>query len=299
MKAIVCPRYGPPEVLQLEDIPKPIPKNNEVLVRICATSVTPSDCFIRGFNVPSKYAFLAKLLLGFTKPRKILGGVLAGEVESAGKRFHKGDQVYAFTKMRMGTYAEYTCVPEKSVITLKPSNINFEEAAAIPYGGLLALHFLRKGNIESCKNVLIYGASGAIGTCALQLAKHFDAEVTAVCSTVNLELVKSLGADAVIDYIKEDFTNSGKQYDLVLNAVGKRKARLNCTKVLSPNGAHITVDDGLPKISSDGLNFLKGLVEAGELKPVIDRTYRMDEIVEAHRYVERGHKKGNVIIIVQ
>lgn len=298
MKAVVCPRYGPPEVLQLKEIPKPIPNSNEILVKIIATAATPSDCFIRGFKVPTRYWLLARMLLGLTKPRKILGGVLAGEVESAGKRFNKGDQVYAFTKLRMGTYAEYTCVPENSVITLKPSNINCEEAAAIPYGGLLSLHFLRKGNIENCKNVLIYGASGAIGTCALQIAKHFAEEVTAVCSTANLELVKSLGADQVIDYTKQDFTNAGKQYDLVLNAVGKRKAQLDCSNVLTPNGRHITVDDGFAKISSEDLNFLKKLVEGGELKPVIDRTYPLEQIVEAHRYVEKGHKKGNVIISI-
>jgi NADPH:quinone reductase-like Zn-dependent oxidoreductase len=298
MKAVICPRYGPPEVLQVNEIAKPVPKSNEVLVKIIATAVTPSDCFIRGFKVPTRYWLLARLLLGLTKPRKILGGVLAGEVDSPGKRFNKGDQVYAFTKMRMGTYAEYTCVPENSLISLKPSNINFEEAAAIPYGGLLALHFLRKGNIENCKNILIYGASGAIGTCALQLAKYFGAKVTAVCSSVNLELVKSLGADMVIDYTKEDFTNSGAQYDLVLNAVGKRKAQLDCMKVLTSNGTHITVDDGLPKLRSEDLLFFKELIESGKLKPVIDRTYKLEKIVEAHRYVEKGHKKGNVILTV-
>jgi NADPH:quinone reductase-like Zn-dependent oxidoreductase len=301
MKAIVCARYGPPEVLQLKEVPKPVAKSNEALIKINATAVTPSDCFIRGFKVPTKYWILARLLLGIRKPRKILGGVLAGEVESAGKnvkRFQNGDQVYAFTKMRMATYAEYTCVPEDGVIALKPSNINFAETAAIPYGGLLALHFLKKGNIEKAKSVVIYGASGAIGTCAVQIAKYFGAEVTAVCSTANLELVKSLGADTVIDYTKEDFTNNGKQYDLILNAVGKRKAQLDCTKSLNANGLHITVDDGLPKLRAEDLVFFKELVEAGKLKPVIDRTYPLEQIVEAHRYVEMGHKKGNVVITI-
>jgi NADPH:quinone reductase-like Zn-dependent oxidoreductase len=302
MRAVVCTQYGPPEVLQVKDIAKPIPKSNEVLVKINATAVTPSDCFIRAFKVPTKYWILARLLLGFTKPRKILGAVLAGEVESAGqnvKRLHQGDQVYAFTKMRMSTYAEYTSVPENGVITLKPANLTFEEAAAIPYGGLLALHFLKKGNIENAKKVVIYGASGAIGTCALQLAKYFGAEVTAICSTANLEIVKSLGADEVVDYTKEDFTNNGKHYDLILNAVGKRKAQLNCANVLTPNGRHVTVDDGMPKLTTEALIFFKELVEAGKLKPVIDRTYPLEQIVEAHHYVEKGHKKGNVIITVE
>ncbi len=287
--------------LQVKDVAKPTPKSNEVLVKINTTAVTPSDCFIRAFKVSTKFWIPARVLLGITKPRKILGAVLAGEVESAGnnaKRFTKGDQVYAFTKMRMSTYAEYTSVPENGVITLKPANLTFEEAAAIPYGGLLALHFLKKGNIENAKKVVIYGASGAIGTCALQLAKYFGAEVTAICSTANLEMVKSLGADEVIDYTKEDFTNSGKDYDLVLNAVGKRKSQLDCSKVLTTNGRHVTVDDGLPKLRAEDLVFFKELAEAGKLKAVIDRVYPLEQIVEAHHYVEKGHKKGNVIITV-
>ena len=190
------------------------------------------------------------------------------------------------------------CLPEDSILALKPSNVSYEEAASIPYGGILALHFLKKGNIQGGQKILIYGASGAIGTAAVQLAKYFGATVTGVCSTTNLELVKSLGADTVIDYTQEDFTTRGERYDFIFNAVGKRKAQLQCENALTPNGKHITVDDGTPKVQLEVLILLKELVEAGKLSPVIDRRYPLEQIAEAHHYVEAGHKKGNVVITV-
>ena len=310
MKAIVYKKFGPPEVLQLQEVEKPTPKNNEVLIKIRATAVTASDCVMRRFKVSYRRpsGIMAGLVMGFNKPRHlILGGILAGDIELAGKavtRFKAGDPVFAFTikslfLLRLGAYAEYTCLPEDSILALKPSNITYEEAAAIPYGGMLALHFLKKGNIQSGQKVLIYGASGAIGTAATQLARYFGATVTGVCSTTNLELVKSLGADTVIDYTLEDFTKSGQRYDLILNAVGKRKAQLHCENSLTTIGKHITVDDGTPKPQLDGLLLLKELAETGQLKAVIDRRYPLEQMVEAHKYVEQGHKKGNVIVTME
>jgi NADPH:quinone reductase-like Zn-dependent oxidoreductase len=306
MKAIVCTHYGPPEVLQLQEVEKPTPRKNEVGIKIFATAVTASDCIIRGFKVPLKFWLPMGLTLGFTKPRNpILGMVLAGEVESVGKevtRFQKGNQVYAFNITRFGTYAEYTCLPENSVMAFKPSHVSYEQAAAVPFGGMLALHFLRKGNIQSGQKVLIYGASGAVGTSAVQLARYFGAQVTGVCSTTNLELVKSLGADTVIDYTKEDVTNRGALYDVIFDAVGKRKSsklKLQCKKALTPNGKYVSVDDGSPKLHLEDLILLKELIEAGQIKAVIDRCYPLEHIVEAHRYVDTGHKKGNVVITVE
>jgi len=305
MKAIVCTKYGPPEVLQLQEVEKPTPRNNEVRIKIFATAVTSSDCLIRGSKVPLRLWLPMRLVIGFTKPRNpILGMVFAGEVESVGTevtRFQKGNQVYAFN-IRCGTYAEYTCLPENSVMAFKPSTVTYEEAAAVPYGGLLALHFLRKSQIQSGKKVLIYGASGAVGTAAIQLARHFGAEVTGVCSTTNVDLVKSLGAEKVIDYTQEDVTKGGELYDVIFDAVGKRKSsqlKLQCKKALTPTGKYLSVDDGSPELRSEDLHFLTELIEAGQIQAVIDRCYPLEHIVEAHRYVDQGHKKGNVVITVE
>ncbi|MFC2141568.1 NAD(P)-dependent alcohol dehydrogenase [Acidobacteriota bacterium] len=316
MKAIVCTKYGPPEVLQLKEMEKPSPKKNELLIKIFATAVTSSDCIVRGFKLPiwNPMGLMMGLVLGFTRPRNpILGMVLAGEVESAGKdvkRFKKGDQVFGSTvksssfQIRFGAYSQYTCLPEDGMVVLKPSNLTYEEAAAIPYGGELALHYVKKGNIQSGQKVLINGASGAVGTSAIQLAKHFGAEVTGICSTSNLELVKSLGADIVIDYTKEDFTKRGELYDLILDAVpmvmaNRKGLKLRCKNALTPNGKYISVDDGTPTPNIEAFIFLKELVESGKLKPVIDRSYPLEEIAEAHLYVDKGHKKGNVVITVE
>ena len=312
MKAIICTKYGPPEVLQLKEVEKPEPGKNELCIKVFATAVTASDCIVRGFKLPvwSPIGFMMGLVLGFKKPRNpILGMVLAGKVESAGKNvksFKKGDQVYGWTvrsstKIQFGTYAEYKCLPENSVIALKPSNLSYEEAAAIPYGGLMALHYLKKANIRRGQKVLIYGASGSIGTSAVQIAKYYGAEISGVCSTANIELVRSLGANTVIDYTKEDITNRGELYDLILDAVGKSKSsklKLQCKNALSPYGKYISVDDGSPMAPVENLILLRELVEAGQLKPVIDRRYPLEQMVEAHRYVDKGHKKGNVVITV-
>lgn len=284
------------------EVEKPTPRRGEVLIKIFATAVTSSDCIIRGFKVPIGLRLPMALAVGVTKPRRpILGMVLGGEIESVGsdvRRFESGDQVFTFNYTRFGTYAEYTCLPEDTLMAPKPSNVTYEEAAAITYGGMLALYFLRKGNVQPGQSVLVYGASGAVGTSAVQLARHFGAQVTGVCSTANLQLVTSLGANQVVDYTKEDFTDRGELYDLIFNAVGKRKAKLQCEKALTPDGKHITVDDGHPKLENEDLILLKGLVEAGEIQPVIDRRYPLERIVEAHRYVDEGHKKGNVVITV-
>ena len=306
MKAIVCTQYGPPEVLQLKEVEKPVCRDNEVLIKVHATAVTTGDCRCRGFTIPEHFSFLTRLAmrlaLGITKPRKSIPGlVLAGEVEITGRgvtRFKAGDQVFGDTGMRFGAYAEYTCLPENAAITLKPANITFGQAAAVPFGGTTALFFLRKGKIRAGQNVLIYGASGAVGTSAVQLSRYFGADVTGVCSTVNRELVKSLGADSVIDYTNEDFTKRAERYDIIFDAVGKT-SESECRKILTPTGMFVSVMKGHSGESAEDLVFLKGLVETGKLRPVIDRCYPLEQIAEAHRYVEQGHKKGNVVIIVR
>jgi NADPH:quinone reductase-like Zn-dependent oxidoreductase len=308
MKAIVYTKFGPPDVLQFREVEKPAPRDNEVLVKVHATTVTIGDTIMRSLNlppIPGWQKFMARLILGWRKPkRQILGMELAGEVESIGRkvtRFKPGDPVFASTfAVNFGSHAEYKCLPENGVIAIKPANLTDEEAAAVPGAGMTAWQCLKKGKIQPGQKVLIYGASGAVGTYAVQLAsRHFGAEVTGVCSGVNLELVKSLGARQVVDYTREDFTQSGETYDVVFDAVGKLSPAQG-KKALIPGGVYINVhadSDGGDKL--ENLLLLKELIEAGKLKPAIDRVYPLEQIVEAHRYVEQGHKKGNVVVTMR
>ncbi|CAN5258810.1 NAD(P)-dependent alcohol dehydrogenase [soil metagenome] len=315
MKAITFKKYGPPEVLQLNQVAKPIPKDNEVLIRIFATAVNSGDIRLRNAD-----PWAVRLFLGLSKPRiNILGGVLSGEVEAIGKnvtKFNIGDQLFGSTGMSFGAYADYKCLPENGILAIKPANITHQQAATIPFGATTALYFLKKAGIKSGQKVLIYGASGAVGSSAVQLAKFWGAEVTGVCSTSNIGLVRSLGADGVIDYTKKDFTTNGETYDLIFETVNKlsfsasiKSLKKNGTLILGASGlsqqlrgvwtsrtSSQKIISGMIKQKAEDIIFLKELIEREFYKPVVDRTYPLEQMVEAHTYAEQGHKRGNVAI---
>jgi NADPH:quinone reductase-like Zn-dependent oxidoreductase len=322
MKVINCIKYGPPDVLEITNIDKPKPKNNEILIKNYATTVTVADCRVRGFRVPASFWLSARLALGFVKPRQsILGAELSGIIEEVGKdvsKFRVGNEIFATTSHNFGAYSEYICINENDVIALKPKNLSFEQATALPFGGITALHFLKKSKIKTGEKILIFGASGSIGTYAVQLAKYFGAVVTGVCSTPNLELVKNLGADNVIDYTKKDLVDIDEKYDIFFVTVGKGDISKSI-KLIKPYGRYMqTVADPFTEIkvrvklfgtkinfiggtynaNDEEINYIGKLAAEGIIKPVIDKQYSFDEIVSAHEYVEKGHKKGNVVIII-
>ena len=325
MKAIICTKYGDPDVLQLQEVAKPTPKEDEILVKIHTATVTAGDTRMRSFNVPISFWIPARLALGVTKPRKKIPGMeFAGEVEAVGKnvtQYKKGDQVFSTTGMNFGSYAEYLCISgdgKDQVMARKSEHISFEDAATIPIGGRTALYFLREANIQPKQKVLIYGASGSVGTFAVQLAKYFGAEVTGVCSSRNLDLVQSLGADKVIDYTKEDFTKNSVIYDVIFDTVGKTSMK-DCLRSLHPQGSYLhavgspgtmlkmslasinnkqkLVGGGPPQDPEDML-FLQELIASGKIKPVIEKRYSLEQISEAHHLVDSGRKKGNVVIAI-
>lgn len=310
MKAIVCKKYGAPENLEIVEYKNPTPNDNEVLIKIYATSVTDSDIFIRSSNVPLRMLIPFRLMIGILKPRnEILGEVFSGVIEKIGtriKRFKVGDQVYGITGMSLGAYAEYKCMKEidskKGCIAIKPGNISFEEATAAAYGGLLAFQFLEERNIQPNQKVLIYGASGTSGTIAIQYAKHLGAEVTGVCSAKNIEFIKSLGADKTLDYTKRESISKLEVYEFILDAVGKRKTsqlKDACKQSLKNGGKYVSIDDSALICSSERLNRINELVESKKITPINDRCYPFEQIIDAHRFVELGHKKGGVAITVK
>lgn len=326
MKAIITTKYGPPEVLELREVKKPIPKDNEVLIKIYATTVTAGDCEMRNLKLPFLYQLVLRLGFGFTRPRnKIPGTELAGEIVAVGvdvKRFKEGDQVFGAAGMSFGTNAEYITLPEEpgemeGGVAIKPTNMTYEQAATVPFGGRDSLHFLRLGNIQSGQKILINGAGGSIGTFAIQLAKHYGAEVTAVDSTAKLDMLRSIGADHVVDYTKEDFTENGEVYDVIFDVIGKVSFSRS-KKSITENGIYLLANPVSQMVQAlwtrmnssnkvimetasgtiADLIYLRELIEEGKLITVIDRTYPLEQIVEAHRYVDKGHKKGNVVITI-
>jgi len=330
MRAIVYTEYGSPDVLQLKEVEKPTPKDNEILIRICATSVNIGDIWARNFKAMSPRKFSmplpiwlpARMYFGFTKPKiNVLGNEFAGKIEAVGKDvklFKVGDPVFGYRGQSMGANAEYLCMAEHGLVAIKPANMTYEEAAAVPYGALTALNLLRKVDSQRGQKVLINGASGGIGSAAVQLAKYFGAEVTGVCATPRLEFVKALGADHVIDYTREDFTQNGETYDLIFDIMGKSSFS-RCKHSLKQNGRYLLASFKMMQLfqmlwtsligdkkvicalSSENpkdLIFIKELVEAGQIISIIDRCYPWEQIAEAHSYVEAGHKKGNVVISI-
>jgi NADPH:quinone reductase-like Zn-dependent oxidoreductase len=309
MKAVVCERYGPPDVLKIVQYEKPIPREDEVLILICATSVTNSDIFIRSSKVPWQVLIPMRLMIGIRRPRnEIIGEVFSGIIAGTGSkigRFHVGDQVYGLTGMSLGAYAENKCMKEvdskQGCLALKPRNINFAEATAAAYGGLLAFQFLEKANVQPKDNVLIYGASGTSGIMALQLAKHLQAHVTGVCGSNNINFIKELGADKVIDYTNPREIDKLETYDVVMDCVGKARTsalKVACKQALTKRGQYVSIDDSPLLLDSGRLDRIRALVEAGAIKVINDRSYPLEVIVEAHRYVEQGHKRGNVAVTV-